>query len=113
MTVPHRPKLRPIATRQVLEYGLDAVRQLRAEGASWEDVADALELLGCQAWWGEGRGEDAARAVWEAAGEPGAPRWEDQSMDPAGRWTNAATARAYFAACDEAFRRWLDEGGPV
>jgi hypothetical protein len=97
----------------VLAHGLDAVRRLRADGATWEDIADAWDLVGCQSWWGEGGSEEAARAVWEAAGEPGAPRWEDQPMDPAGRWTDAAAARAYVAACDDAFQRWLDAGGPV
>jgi hypothetical protein len=113
MTAPHPPKLRSYATRQVLDHGLDAVRELRSAGASWADVGAALDMVGGGRVWGEAGAEHAARAVWEAAGEPGAPRWEDQAMAPDGRWRDAGAARAYFVACHEAFRRWLDAGGPV
>jgi len=106
MTAP--PRLTSLSERHVRAFGVESALAMREDGASWEEIGRACDVLGA---YGPYAAHESAHAIWEAAGEPGAPRWEDQPLLPDGRWADGAAARAYFSSRDEAFARWVASMG--
>ena len=108
---PPPPKMTLRSTGLMQAFDVDDALALRAEGVSWEEIARIYRTPG---WYGSDAADEAAHAIWEAVGEPGAPRWEDQPICACGAWESGAAANGYFLGCDTAFERWLAEhGGPV
>lgn len=103
---PPHPKMVSIFLESVQTTVVDNALARRAEGVSWEEIARMYHLPG---WYGPHGGDEAAHAIWEAAGEPGAPRWEDQPICACGAWEPGNAAQNYFRGCDAAFERWLAE----
>lgn len=93
-------------------YPLSRVAQLRARGAAWDGIARRIGLAGT--WRGPEIAAHAARLLWEADGEPGAPTWESaaEARRPDGGWLSAAAATAFFTARTEAFDHWLLSHAP-
>ena len=103
---PPHPKLTSSLTRNLTASVVDEALAQRAAGVSWEEIGRRYRLPGV---FGPHAAHEAACAIWTAAGEPGAPRWEDQPICACGAWGSSDAARDYFSACKAAFERWVAE----